>query len=99
MAVPVIPRLVKVATPETVFAVAVPTSVPPEEMVAVMVVPVVVTVLLPESCKVTCGWVVNAAPDAVPTDDLDRFNLVAAPAAIAIVWVSAVRDVEPVVTV
>ena len=46
---PVIPRFENVAIPETVFAVVVPTKVPPTEIEAVIVVPVVVTVFPPES--------------------------------------------------
>jgi hypothetical protein len=67
--VPESPRVVKVATPEEAVAVAVPTRVPPAETVAVItVVESVVTVLPAASRIVTCGCVVNAAPDAVPTD-------------------------------
>jgi hypothetical protein len=66
-AVPLIPRLLNVATPLTAVAVAVPTSVAPALTVAVTTVELsLVTTLLPTSCNDTCGCVVNAAPDAVP---------------------------------
>ena len=56
MAVPVIPRLLKVATPDDAVAVVVPTSVPPEEMVAVICVELsLARTFPPESLMVTCG--------------------------------------------
>ena len=67
-AVPEIPKLLNVATPLETVAVRVPTSVAPSLTVAVTTVALsFVTTLLPKSCNDTCGWVVNAAPDAVPT--------------------------------
>ena len=66
-AVPLIPRLLNVATPLTAVADVVPTSVAPALTVAVTTVELsLVTTLLPTSCNDTCGCVVNAAPDAVP---------------------------------
>ena len=66
--VPVIPRFVKVATPLDTVAVVVPTSDAPALTVAVMTVELSFpTTRLPTSCNETCGWVVKAAPEAVPT--------------------------------
>ena len=63
-----IPRLLNVATPLDAVAVVVPTSVAPALTEAVITVELsLVTTLSPESCNDTWGWVVNAAPDAVPT--------------------------------
>jgi hypothetical protein len=45
VAVPLIPKLLKVATPEEAVAVVVPTNVPPELIVAVTIADEVVTVL------------------------------------------------------
>jgi hypothetical protein len=60
--------LLNVATPLTAVAVAVPTNVAPVLTVAVTTDELsLVTTLLPTSCNDTCGWVLNAAPDAVPT--------------------------------
>ena len=55
-AVPVIPRLLNVATPLEAVAVVVPTSVAPELTEAVTTVELsLVTTLLPWSCNETCG--------------------------------------------
>ena len=67
-AVPVIPKLSKVATPFTAVAVRVPTRDAPALTIAVTTVELsLTTTLLPKSCNDTRGCVVNAAPDAVPT--------------------------------
>lgn len=80
-AVPVIPRLLNVATPDDVVAVAVPTSVPPVEIVAVTVLAAyVVTVLPAASFTAICGCVENAAPDAVPTEAREMVSDTAVPA-------------------
>jgi hypothetical protein len=90
--VPLIPRFVNVATPDTAVAVTVPTSAPPVETVAVITVDEsVVTVLPAESWMVTCGWVVNAAPDAVPTDCRVRESADGAPAVTVTIWAACVR--------
>ncbi len=67
-AAPVIPRLVKVATPVVVFTatVVVPTRVAPALTDAVTSAAVPVTALLDASCMVMAGWVLNAAPEAGP---------------------------------
>ena len=67
-AVPVIPRLLNVTIPLTDVAVIVPTREAPLLTVAVTTVESsLVTTAPPESFSDTCGCVVNAAPDAVPT--------------------------------
>jgi hypothetical protein len=67
-AVPVIRRLVNVATPATAVAVVVPESVPVPEAIDATTVPVNdVTVLSPESVTRTTGWVVIIALVAAPT--------------------------------
>ena len=54
--VPVIPRFEYVATPDDVVAVATPTRVPPEEILAVTVLAAYPeTVLPPESFTAICG--------------------------------------------
>ena len=72
VAVPLIPKLLKIATPEEAVAVVVPTNVPPGLIVAVTTADEFVTVLPFTSRIVTCGWVVNAVPYAVPMDSRDR---------------------------
>ena len=98
--VPVTPRSVNVATPEEVVAVLVPTKTPPAEIVAVTVLAAYdVTVLPPKSFTEICGWVVKAAPDAVPTDARETNNDTAAPALTVIDCVAATSDPEANVTV
>ena len=99
-AVPVMPRFVKVATPEDTVRVVVPTSVPPAEIVAVATdVESEVTVLPSASRIAICGCVVKAAPDAVPTDAREITMEVAAPAVGVIDCVVEVSEPEEKVTV
>ena len=78
-AVPEIPRLLNVATPLDAVAVVVPISVAPALTEAVITVELsLITTLFPESCNDTCGCVVNAAPDAVPTGVRTETTLVGA---------------------
>ena len=55
--------------------------------------------LAPESFTEICGWVVKAAPDAVPTDARETDNDTAAPALTVIDCVAATSDPEENVTV
>jgi hypothetical protein len=79
-AVPVIRRLVNVATPATAVAVVVPESVPVPEAIDATTLPVNdVTVLSPESVTRTTGWVVKADPLTAPDGWVVIIALVAAP--------------------
>jgi hypothetical protein len=79
-AVPVITRLVNVATPATAVAVVVPESVPvPEAIDATTLLVNDVTVLSPESVTLTTGWVVKADPLTAPAGWVVIIALVAAP--------------------
>jgi len=79
-AVPVITRLVNVATPATAVAVVVPESVPlPEAFETVTTAVDVVTVFPPESVTLTTGWVVKADPLTAPAGWVVIIALVAAP--------------------
>jgi hypothetical protein len=79
-AVPVITRLVNVATPATAVAVVVPESVPvPEAILATTSLVNDVTVLSPESVTLTTGWVVKADPLTAPAGWVVIMALVAAP--------------------
>ena len=62
LAVPLMPTLVKVATPATALTVVVPTVVPLPLTVMVTEVELVVTVLPKASWMVMMGCVVNAEP-------------------------------------
>ena len=79
--VPVMPRplSVKLATPDAKDSEVVPTRTPPADTVARIDPTCPVTVFPPESCTVTTGCVVNAAPDALPTDGVDNITWVGAP--------------------
>ena len=80
-AVPEMPRLVNVATPFTAVAVVAPTSVAPDDTVAVTtVLESDVATFPPASVTDTCGWVVNAAPVVVPADWRVSVSCDAAPA-------------------
>ena len=88
-----IPRSVNVATPEEVVAVLVPTKTPPAEIVAVTVLAAYdVTVLPPKSFTEICGWVVKAAPDAVPTEARVIDSDEAVPGAIVTVAVEVIAE-------
>jgi hypothetical protein len=77
-AVPVITRLVNVATPATAATVVVPESEP--EAIDATTLPVNdVTVLSPESVTLTTGWVVKADPLTAPAGWVVIIALVAAP--------------------
>jgi hypothetical protein len=79
-AVPVITRLVNVATPATAVAVVVPESVPVPEAIDATTLPVNdVTVLSPESVTLTTGWVVKADPLTAPAGWVVIIALVADP--------------------
>ena len=66
-AVPVITRLVNVATPATAATVVVPESVPLPDAIDATTLPVNdVMVLSPESVTLTTGWVVKADPLTAP---------------------------------
>jgi hypothetical protein len=79
-AVPVITRLVNVATPATAVAVVVPESVPvPEAIDATTLLVNDVTVLSPESVTLTTGWVVKADPLTAPAGWVVIIALVADP--------------------
>ena len=79
-AVPLIPRLLNVATPLTAVAVAVPTVPPFAPLTDAVTVSVESeTKLLPESRMRTLGCVVKAAPDAVPSAAVTKEILVGAP--------------------
>jgi len=79
-AVPVMTRLVNVATPATAATVVVPESVPVPEAIDTTTSPVNdVTVLLPESVTLTTGWVVKATPLTAPVGWVVIMALVAAP--------------------
>jgi hypothetical protein len=65
-AVPLMPRLLNVATPLDALTDAVPTVLPPVLTEAVTAADELVTVLPAESSTRTTGCVVNAAPDEVP---------------------------------
>jgi hypothetical protein len=94
------PRFVKVATPEDIVLVVVPTSVPPAETVAVTTeVESDVTVLPRASLTAICGCVVKAAPDAVPTDAREITMEAAAPGVGVIDCVALVSEPEENVTV
>jgi len=69
-ATPLIPKVVNVAIPLAAVALCVPTSDPPDEIVAVTIdVESAVTVFPPLSLMVTTGLVLKAAPDALGEDD------------------------------
>ena len=73
---PLMPTLVKVATPLTALTVVVPTVVPLP--LTVMVTEAVVLTGLPsESLMVMTGWVVNAEPLALPAAEVVRVTCVA----------------------
>jgi hypothetical protein len=79
-AVPVITRLVNVATPATAATVVVPESVPVPEAIDTTTLPVNdVTVLSPESVTLTTGWVVKADPLTAPAGWVVISALVADP--------------------
>jgi hypothetical protein len=79
-AVPVITRLVNVATPATAATVVVPESVPLPEAIDATTLPVNdVTVLSPESVTLTTGCVVKADPLTAPAGWVVIIDLVADP--------------------
>jgi hypothetical protein len=79
-AVPVITRLVNVATPATAATVVVPESVPVPEAIDATTLPVNdATELSPESVTLTTGWVVKEDPLTAPAGWVVIMALVAAP--------------------
>ncbi|MFM8352740.1 MAG: hypothetical protein ACKN9D_16960, partial [Actinomycetales bacterium] len=86
LAVPVMPRLVNVATPLDAVAVEVPTIVAPLLTDAVTARVLDVTVLPPASWIATTGWVVNAEPEIAPLAAVVMPSLLAAPAVTVMVW-------------
>ena len=98
-AVPLMPTLVKVATPFTAFNVVVPTVVPLPLTVMVTAAVLLVTVLPKASWMVTTGWVVNAEPLALPAAWVVMANCEAEPKVGVIFCVAEVRLVEAKVSV
>ena len=76
---PLIPTLVKVATPATALTVVVPNVVPLPLTVMVTEAVLLVTVLPKASMMVMTGWVVNGEPLAMPAGRVVIFAWVAAP--------------------
>ena len=94
--VPLIPRPENVRTPALALAVAVPTSVAPVDTDAVIDAVEFVTTLPEASCTCTTGCVLNAAPDAAVTPDIElaSTSFAAAPYVTDTVasWVTAGRE-------
>jgi hypothetical protein len=94
------PKSVNVAVPLEAVAVLLPTSVPPVETATVITVEESVVTTLPElSTTLTCGWVVNAAPDAAPAPARATVNPDAAPGIPVAVNITGEPDKEPDVAV
>ena len=72
---PLIPTVLKVATPLDAVAVAVPTTVPPLLTVIVTTALLPVTVLPDASCIAIKGWVEKAAPLAAPAAEVANPSL------------------------
>jgi hypothetical protein len=86
-AVPLMPTLVKVATPATALTVVVPTVVPSPLTVMVTAAVLLVTVLPKASLMVMTGWVVKAEPLAAP-----------AAFVVSVAWLAAPKASEVTVT-
>ena len=99
LAVPLMPTLVKVATPATATAVTVPTVVAPALTVMVTETELVVTVLPKASWMVMMGCVVNAEPLAAPTAWVVSEAWVAVPKVGVMNWVAGVKPEEAKVSV
>ncbi len=78
-AVPLMPTLMKVATPATALTVVVPTVAAPVLTVMVTEAVLLVTVLPAASLIVITGWVVNAEPLAEPAAGTVSVTWVARP--------------------
>ena len=76
---PLMPTLVKVATPLTALTVVVPKVVAPLLTIMVTEAVLLVTVLPKASIMVMTGWVVNGEPLALPAGEVVIVAWVAAP--------------------
>ena len=96
---PLIPTLVKVATPATALTVVVPKVVAPVLTVMVTEAVLLVTVLPKASWMVITGWLVNAEPLTEPAALVLIIACVAVPKVGVMLWVAEVKPFEVKVSV